>query len=199
MRDASTRAIPGRWCLACRRRLDSALPRPLITGSISDRTGRALHAGCQPIRVWRREMDVQVPAQGIARTDFELEPSSRRDAITVADTRPGAGRWSVVFGVRLDRLPQNDRTVTFIDPRARATTRRPTAASQARSPAWGHAPIPTSHGGRRKWEQLRQQRRMAELLPRNAARDDGPGTTQTRVFDDVEEVRSQAHGLRRKT
>ena len=31
-------------------------------------------------------MDVPVPARGVARTDFELEPSSRRDAITVADT-----------------------------------------------------------------------------------------------------------------
>src|SRR5262249_28622339 len=63
------------------------------------------------------KMDVPVPAKGIARTDFQLEPSGRRDAITVADTissRPLAQDDGATVVTLSDAtgLPQNDRAVT---------------------------------------------------------------------------------------
>jgi hypothetical protein len=62
-------------------------------------------------------MGVQVPAKGTARTDFLLEPSSRREVVTVNDTispRTLAQDDGAVVLTQPDLtgLPQNDRTVS---------------------------------------------------------------------------------------
>ena len=207
MRDASTRAIPG-VLVSCLQ--DETGFR--FTTATNDR-GRfqiTVPAGHYTLVVSRsgfgaaERMDVQVPAQGIARTDFELEPSSRRDTIIVADTispRPLAQDDGAVVLAPSDwnGLPQNDRTVTGL------LTLVPGAII---TPANGGEPGQISSLGARS---NTNSYTVDGVSGNNSVSNGGwpsflPGGTlpamtalgtthNLAVFDDVEEVRSQAHGL----
>lgn len=120
VRDASTRVIPGVQVSCLQEETGFR-----FTTATNDR-GQfqiTVPAGHYSLVVTRsgfraaERMDVEVLPRGKAWTDFQLEPGSRRDVITVTDTispRPLALDDGAVVLAQSDAdgLPQNDRTVT---------------------------------------------------------------------------------------
>jgi hypothetical protein len=149
-------------------------------------------------------MGVQVPAKGIARADFQMEPSARRDAITVTDSisprslAPDDGA-TVLTQPDLTGLPQNDRTVSGLLARA---------PGMIVTPANGGEPGQISSSGARSNS---NSYTVDGVSGNNAVSNGGwpsffPGgklpamtalgtTHNLAVFEDVEEVRLQPQGL----